>query len=87
VSLRPGTNGRQSTRKESGKEYLVIRSQIELFQFEVMSNVITDIPKKSSCLKKIEYVEPDCWSEKTLDAESTITRPSPDKSANAPIIK
>jgi hypothetical protein len=54
---------------------------------EAKKTAKSEIPKNINCLRKIEYVEPDCCKEYTLEAESTMTIPRADRKVMAPIIK
>jgi hypothetical protein len=45
-----------------------------------------EIPKNINCLKNIEYVEPDCCNETTLEADRTMTRPNAERKVRDPRI-
>jgi hypothetical protein len=86
VNLIFGTRGRHRARKERTSEYRVKASQTLGFQLATSSTAKIEMPKNMSCLKKIEYVEPDCCSETTLEADKTMTMPSAERKVSDPKI-
>jgi len=63
-----------------------MRSHTLVFQLETKRRARIEKAKNRSCLMKIEYVEPDCCNETTLDAERTITIPKADRKVKEPRI-
>lgn len=75
-----GMNGRVSVITETVRDTLATFSQTPPRTLNAQYAAAAPRIKKKNCLMKIEYELPLSCSEVTVDAESTIVKPKPDKS-------